>query len=114
MQQTKTEIMSLAAFIPWSAIPASVQDEIEAEMRCGFLNRKNFDQDFDDTNTEVYFVREKNGRCDYSVTVNVFWSENEEPETDYIELAGLTDQERNYIDMLIQERVIYSLRHIDD
>ena len=114
MQQTKSEKMSLAAFIPWSAIPESVQGEIEAEARCGFMKRSSFDEAFDDSNTEVYFIREKNGRCDYTVKVDVFCGENEQHETELIELAGLTDQECNYIDMLIQERVIYALRHIDD
>ena len=114
MQQTKTEIISLSAYIPWSAIPASVQDEIEAEIRCGSLSRKNFSQDLDDSNTELFFIRQKNGSFDYAVTVNVFLSDDEQTETASIRLAGLTPQERNYIDMLIQERVIYALRHIDE
>ena len=90
------------------------QDEIEAEIRCGSLSRKNFSQDLDDGNTELFFIRQKNGSFDYAVTVNVFLSDDEQTETASIRLAGLTPQERNYIDMLIQERVIYALRHIDE
>lgn len=114
MQQTKSEVLSLAAFIPWSAIPESVQGEIKAEMHCGFLKRRNFDQDLDDSNIRIYFIREKNGSCDYTVKVDLLWNEEEQSETEIIELVGLTDQERNYIDALIQERVIHALRHIDD
>ena len=114
MQQTRSETISLAAYIPWSAIPVSVQDEIEAEMRCGFLNRRNFDKDFDDSNTKIYFIREKDDICSYTVYVDVYWSEAELPESQIINLVDLTDQECNYIDMLIQDRVIYALRHIDD
>lgn len=103
------EILSIAAYLPFSVLPESVTQEIISEVKRGFLK----DFSFTDENTELYFLKAQGNSCDYEVTVSTVWSEDEPPETEILYL-GLTEDERKEVDRLIIERIQYALQHISE
>lgn len=103
------EILSLAAYLPFSILPESVAQEIISEVKRGFLK----DFSFTDENTELYFLKAQGNCCDYEVTVSTVWSEDEPPETEILYL-GLTEDERKKVDCLIIERIQTALQRIDE
>lgn len=103
------EILSIAAYLPFSVLPESVTQEIISEVKRGFLK----DFSFTDENTELYFLKAQGSRCDYEVTVSTVWSEDEPPETEILYL-GLTEDERKNVDRLIIERIQTALQRIDE
>lgn len=104
------EILSIAAYLPFSVLPESVTQEIISEIRKGFFLK---DFSFTDENTELYFLKAQGSCCDYEVTVSTVWSENEPPETEILYL-GLTEDERKEVDRLIIERMQTALQRIDE
>ena len=105
------EILSIAAYLPFSVLPESVTQEIISEIRKGFFLK---DFSFTDENTELYFLKAQGSCCDYEVTVSTVWSEDEPPETEIIYLAALCEDERKEVDRLIIERIQYALQHISE
>ena len=103
------EILSIAAYLPFSVLPESVTQEIISEVKRGFLK----DFSFTDENTELYFLKAQGSSCDYEVTVSTVWSEDEPPETEILYL-GLTEDERKEVDRLITERIQTALQHISE
>jgi len=104
------EILSLAAYLPFSVLPESVTQEIISEIGKGFFLK---DFSFSDENTELYFLKAQGSCCDYEVTVSTVWSEDEPPETEIIYLA-LCEDERKEVDRLIIERIQTALQRIDE
>ena len=102
------EILSIAAYLPFSVLPESVTQEIISEIRKRFFLK---DFSFTDKNTELYFLKAQGNCCDYEVTVSTVWSEDEPPETKILYL-GLTEDERKEVDRLIIERMQYAIQHI--
>lgn len=102
------EILSIAAYLPFSVLPESVTQEIISEIRKRFFLK---DFSFTDKNTELYFLKAQGNCCDYEVTVSTVWSEDEPPETEILYL-GLTEDERKEVDRLIIERMQYAIQHI--
>ena len=109
MQRTTHEILSLAAYLPFSVLPESVTEEIMTEIRWGAFK----DFNFDDDNTELYFLKEQGSAGDYEVTISTVYSEWEPPEIQTVWLA-LTAEEQAEIDSLIIERMQYALQHISE
>lgn len=103
------EILSIAAYLPFSVLPESVTEEIMTEIRRGAFK----DFNFDDDNTELYFLKEQGSAGDYEVTISAVWSEDEPPEIETVWLA-LTAEERAEIDRLIIERMQYALQHVNE
>lgn len=103
------EILSIAAYLPFSVLPESVTEEIMTEIRRGVFK----DFNFDDDNTELYFLKEQGSAGDYSVNVSTVYSEDEPPEIVTVWLA-LTAEEQAEIDRLIIERMQYALQHISE
>lgn len=101
------EILSIAAYLPFSVLPESVTQEIISEVKRGFLK----DFSFTDENTELYFLKAQGSAGDYEVTVSTVWSEWKPPEIQTVWLA-LTAEEQAEIDRLIIERIQYALQHI--
>lgn len=104
------EILSIAAYLPFSVLPESVTEEIISEIRKGFFLK---DFSFTDENTELYFLKAQGSCCDYEVTATMVYDENEPPETEILYL-GLTEDERKEVDSLIIERIQYALQHISE
>jgi len=104
------EILSLAAYLPFSVLPESVAQEIISEVRKGFFLK---DFTFDDENTELFFLKAQGSCCDYQVTATMVYSENEPPETEILYLA-LCEDERKEVDRLIIERIQTALQRIDE
>lgn len=104
------EILSIAAYLPFSVLPESVTQEIISEIRKGFFLK---DFSFSDENTELYFLKAQGSCCDYEVTATMVYNENEPPETEILYL-GLTENERKEVDRLIIERIQTALQHIDE
>ena len=104
------EILSIAAYLPFSVLPESVTQEIISEVKKGFFLK---DFSFSDENTELYFLKAQGSCCDYEVTVSTVWSEDEPPETEIIYLA-LCEDERKEVDRLIIERIQTALQRIDE
>lgn len=105
------EILSIAAYLPFSVLPESVTEEIISEIRKGFFLK---DFSFSDENTELYFLKAQGSCCDYEVTATMVYNENEPPETEIIYLAALCEDERKEVDSLIIERIQYALQHISE
>jgi len=103
------EILSIAAYLPFSVLPESVAQEIISEVKRGFLK----DFSFTDENTELYFLKAQGSSCDYEITVSTVCSEDEPPETEILYL-GLTEDEHKEVDRLIIERIQYALQHISE
>ena len=103
------EIISIAAYLPFSVLPEGVIYDIMADIRRGFLK----DFNFTDDNTELYFLKAQGSCCDYEVTVSTVWGEWEPPEIVTVWLA-LCAEERAEIDRLIIERMKYALQHISE
>lgn len=103
------EILSIAAYLPFAVLPESVTEEIMTEIRRGVFK----DFNFDDENTELYFLKEQGSAGDYSVNVSTVYSEDEPPEIQMVWLA-LTAEERAEIDRLIIERMQYALQHVNE
>lgn len=103
------EILSIAAYLPFSVLPESVTQEIISEVKRGFLK----DFSFTDENTELYFLKAQGSCCDYEITVSTVWSEDEPPEIEILYL-GLTEDERKEVDRLIIERIQTALQRIDE
>lgn len=104
------EILSIAAYLPFSVLPESVTEEIISEIRKGFFLK---DFSFTDENTELYFLKAQGSCCDYEVTATMVYDENEPPETEILYL-GLTEDEHKEVDSLIIERIQYALQHISE
>lgn len=104
------EILSIAAYLPFSVLPESVTQEIISEIRKGFFLK---DFSFSDENTELYFLKAQGSCCDYEVTATMVYNENEPPETEILYL-GLTEDERKEVDRLIIERIQTALQRIDE
>lgn len=104
------EILSIAAYLPFSVLPESVTEEIISEIKKGFFLK---DFSFTDENTELYFLKAQGSCCDYEVTATMVYDENEPPETEILYL-GLTEDERKEVDRLIIERTLYALQHIEE
>lgn len=104
------EIISIAAYLPFSVLPESVTEEIISDVKRGFPK----DFTFTDDNTELYFLKSEGTSYDYIVSVSTVWSEDEPPEIEFVELGGLTQDERSKLDSLIIERMQYALEHISE
>lgn len=109
---TKTEILSLAAYIPWSLLPEYIQDYVKDQAMLPTNNCS-------DENTEVYVCKESFDcsdelGCKYTVTVRVLdaYDNDGTKWEDIVEIADsdLTPEEKDVIDFRIQERIIQSLR----
>ena len=107
----KNERLSIAAFISWELIPETVQEQIANEM--GYSTSQ-----FEGENSVCYIRKARNWYCDgayqYIADISLSDSDNDVHETASVELMELTIDEENMLDMLIEERVIESLRHIND
>lgn len=103
------EILSIAAYLPFAALPEGVTQDIISEVKRGFLK----DFTFTDENTELYFLKAQGSCCDYEVTATIVYNENEPPETEILYLA-LCEDERKEVDRLIIERIQTALQRIDE
>jgi len=104
------EILSLAAYIPYTLLPQYVQFQIALQF--DYLKPK---EPFDDMNTICYLKKEREGSsAEYTISVTFVYSEDEPPETETIYLTELTEIEEHFLNTLIQLRVIQALKHIDD
>ena len=103
------EILSIAAYLPFAVLPEGVTQDIMEQIR----QRVFKDFNFDDENTELYFLKEQGSAGDYSVNVSTVWSEWEPPEIQTVWLA-LTEEEQAEIDRLIIERMQYALQHVNE
>lgn len=108
MQRTH-EILSLAAYLPLEVLPESVTEEIMEQIKRGIFK----DFNFDDDNTELYFLKSQGSEGDYSVNVSTVYSEDEPPEIVTVWLA-LCAEERAEVDSLIIERMQYALQHVSE
>jgi hypothetical protein len=111
MQTTKNERLSIAAFISWGLLPDAVQEQIANEI--GFKIAQ-----FDNENSECYIRKAKSWYCDgdyqYIADIAFHSHDGKLSESASVELTDLSIEEENMLDMLIEERVIESLRHIYD
>ena len=105
------EILSIAAYLPFSVLPESVTQEIISEIRKGFFLK---DFSFTDENTELYFLKAQGSCCDYEVTATMVYDEDEPPEMEFVELGGLPENERSELDSLIIQRMQYALQHVSE
>lgn len=100
----------MAAYLPFTVLPEGVTQDILKQIKRGFLK----DFNFCDDNTELYFLKSEGASYDYIVSVSTVWSEDEPPEMEFIELGGLTQDERSELDSLIIQRMQYALQHISE
>lgn len=104
------EIISMAAYLPFSVLPEGIKQDIMEQIKQGVL--KHFT--FDDDNTELYFLKSEGASYDYIVCVSTVFDEDEPPKMEFVELGGLTQDERSELDSLIIQRMQYALQHISE
>ena len=98
-------IISLAAYVGLSELPAYFQEQIRQAFKYVRAAAPN------DDNTECYLRKEQDRW--YTVMVNFIYDENEVPEIEEIDLQP-TDEEQAILDELIIKGVQYSLEHINE
>lgn len=104
------EILSIAAYLPFAVLPEGVTQDIISDVKRGFPK----DFTFTDDNTELYFLKSEGASYDYIVSVSTVFDEDEPPEMEFVELGGLTQDERSELDSLIIQRMQYALQHINE
>lgn len=99
------EIISLGAYVPFTALPLFAQDEIRKEF--AYLRSS----ELDDFNTECYLLHDS----DHGFTVNVqyVYSDDEPPEGVLVYL-DTTTAEGLELDSLIIQRMQYALQHVEE
>lgn len=99
------EILSLGAYVPFTALPAFAQQEIRKEF--AYLHK----DELDDYNSECYLLHDS----DHGFTVNVqyVFSDDEPPEGALVYLDA-TQSEGAELDILITVRMLYALQHISE
>lgn len=95
------EIYSIGAYVPYTLLPAYIQSLIAHELP----------YKHDDIVTTCYMLKSSAMGADYVLHVDVAWSSSQQSKSAYIELAGLTESERVFIDTMLSLRVLEGLKH---